>query len=306
MSSESISHPPSLLLAGIGRLATALLPQTLPQPEPERTGPEKLSFSAQLCAAARALETELPPETRLINDPFAAAFAGSEALERIRKRRASNPTSPHNARIALRTRYFDDFANSSLRALAGRPTQFVSLAAGLESRAFRLSGLSKDVSVFEVDVEDVLLRKQDILSSMDPVPVVLASSRTTVIADLSKPGWVLQLMLSGFDMEVPTVWLVEGLLYYLRSERVCELLTEIAHVSAPSSRICVSAITQLKENRSGMASMFISAMPNPREVVTDAGWRFDTVDYVGGLNAHYGRWPSDQKGAGVYVSATKE
>lgn len=326
MPSEDITEKPCHLGVGITRLAFSLFSQLQPQsqppptspseqpkPEPpERTRPEKLSFSAQLCAASRAIETELPPEERLINDPYAAAFAGEEAFAMTRTIRQKVQDDSKSPRIPIRTRYFDDFATAALRHLAGQPAQFVSLAAGLESRAFRLDGLSKDVALFEVDVADVLAWKEKVLATFDPPPVVLAASRTVLVADLSKVGWAQRLKLRGFDNAVPTVWLVEGLLYYLEPERVSQLLAEIAEVSAPGSRMLFSAVTKLRNaGKAGPVNMFISAMPNPDEIVTAAGWRFDFADELGGFHANFERWvkrewPKNKASSTIYVSATKE
>lgn len=317
-STESTA-PTSLLFSRVARLASSLLkPKEDVLPTPDDM--DVLFFSAQICASARAFETSLPPERRLFTDPYAEALAGPEAMERMRARlqklQRQHPT-PGRPRIAVRTRYFDDFANSALHRFAPSIAQLVSLAAGLDTRAYRLDELSKAVSVFEVDCAEVLMRKKRILEQLEPRPVVLAGSRTPVVADLSKAGWQPRLELAGFDHNIKTVWLLEGILYYLEEERVSQLLREICRMSALGSCLCFSAITSLKGTTTSRISgrpKFMSAMPDPQAVLEEAGWEVDSIDQVGGPNANYGRWevvepigPDDWKKerVTVYVSGTK-
>lgn len=221
---------------------------------------------------------------------------------------------PHRPRIQIRTRYFDDFALRQLEMSGSQRVQLVSLAAGLETRAFRLQ-LTKSVFVFEVDVKEVLERKEHILDCMKPLPVVQAGSRRTVIADLSKKGWVKELKSAGFDPRVRTIWLVEGLLYYLSEERVRELLSEIWERSPKGSAVCFSAVIKLvakkTERKTGnsienLASLFQSAMPHPKELMNSIGWQVLAIDHLGGENANYGRWDESLPHENtIYVSATK-
>lgn len=55
-------------------------------------------------------------------------------------------------------------------------------------------------------------------------PRLTAATRTTLVTDLNQPGWDQQLLAAGFDPARPTVWVAEGLLYYLQPEAAQELL----------------------------------------------------------------------------------
>lgn len=312
------SEPTSLLLSSFARLASSLLKRE-DHPISAPDGMDMVAFSAHLCAASRALETALPPSQRLFTDPYAEVLAGPEALVQCRARRqkATNLALPHRPRIAVRTRYFDDFANSALHRFAPSVAQFVSLAAGLETRAYRLSELSMAVSVFEVDSSRVLMRKKSILEQLDQPPVLLAGSRTTVAADLATPTWQSSLQLAGFDRDVKTVWLLEGLLYYLDEDRVTELLREVCQLSAGGSCLCFSVISAFKQDTRrgfGLSKYFKSAMEDPQRILQETGWELDAVDQIGGPNANYGRWELDhpigpddwqKEAATIYVSGTK-
>ncbi|CAM9456715.1 unnamed protein product [Choristocarpus tenellus] len=70
-----------------------------------------VSFSSLLIAASRAMETRRPD--RLFDDPFAEILAGEEALgiyeEREREKDQDGDNGGRSRRIAIRTRFFDDF-----------------------------------------------------------------------------------------------------------------------------------------------------------------------------------------------------
>lgn len=313
MATTTNSHyPRSLLLHNIIRLTKSAFQTSSTEYSPP-TNP--VAFSAQLCAASRAIETQRPPSQRLFTDVYAEALAGPEVMALTHKRllKLQAQGKSLRPRIQIRTRYFDDFALQQLAVSSSQRVQLVSLAAGLETRAFRLQ-LTEAVSVFEVDVKEVLERKEHVLSCVEPPPSLQAGSRSVVVADLSKKGWEEALESAGFYKNVRTVWLVEGLLYYLQASRVEELLTEIWELSARESAICFSAVLQMREKRGewksgdgvgGLSKLFQSAMPQPREVMESIGWQVLAVDRLGGENANYGRWVEDSNGNTIYVSARR-
>lgn len=60
--------------------------------------------------------------------------------------------------------------------------------------------------------------------------------------DLVKDDWVTALKEAGWDPTAPTLYILEGLLYYMTTEEAIALLTSIPHV--PGSRIALSVIEQ--------------------------------------------------------------
>jgi O-methyltransferase involved in polyketide biosynthesis len=106
-----------------------------------------------------------------------------------------------------RTPFYDQHV---LRAAADGCRQVVLVAAGLDSRAFRL-GLPGNATVFELDQAAVLDFKQAVLDQHDVVP---ACDRVPVRVDLLA-GWAPALLAAGFDEQ---------------------LLATITALSAPGSR----------------------------------------------------------------------
>lgn len=262
--------PRSFLLSAISRFAGLTAAPTLPKAD-------RVVLSSQKCAAARALDTE--SENPLAPDPYARLLAGTQ-YDVAYARREHHYAKP---RIAIRTKYFDNFLANCLNAVPD--ANFVLLGAGMDSRCLRLPSLAKRHTVYELDVEAVINVKEHLLSLLRPAPV----PRCTVhrlAADLSASAWMEILLEAGFDTSRPTVWLLEGLVYYQQERRVNQLLREIRSLSAFGSWVGFSAVTRISDSR-----QFVSAMMDPIVSVSNAGFTCCTVDVLGGPNANYGRWP---------------
>ena len=108
-------------------------------------------------AAMRAVETERPDA--MISDPFARALAGEKGFDVMS--RGDPPGVPRPPVIAVRTRYFDDTVQASLESGL---RQLVIVAAGMDSRAFRLA-FPTATRVFEIDQPEVLAYKAERLGA---------------------------------------------------------------------------------------------------------------------------------------------
>ncbi|MCV7320893.1 SAM-dependent methyltransferase [Mycolicibacterium confluentis] len=131
---------------------------------------------------------------------------------------------------ATRTKCFDDFVVNA--AVAG-VRQFVILAAGLDTRAWRLDAL-RGCSVFEIDQPEVLRFKE---AALGPKVVPVAYD-TSVPIDL-RGDWPKALRAAGFQQSDPTAWSAEGLLPYLPPEAQGSLFDRIDGLSASGSRLIV-------------------------------------------------------------------
>jgi methyltransferase (TIGR00027 family) len=138
-----------------------------------------------------------------------------------------------SAYAASRTKWFDEFF---IAAGANGINQAVILAAGLDSRAWRLPWVSDSV-VYEIDQPKVLEFKTQTLARHDTRP---AARYVAVSIDL-RQDWPKALRDAGFDPSEPTAWAAEGLLPYLPAEAQ-DLLFERIHLhSARDSRIAVES-----------------------------------------------------------------
>src|SRR3974390_279111 len=109
--------------------------------------PDAVSRTALLTAAARGSESKR--DRPLVVDPYATQLAGAYGEGLLGEHPAPEWLV---AVMAIRTRFFDEAIAS---AIAQGAAQVVLIAAGLDTRAWRLD-LAADVRWFEVDHEPVL------------------------------------------------------------------------------------------------------------------------------------------------------
>jgi methyltransferase (TIGR00027 family) len=200
--------------------------------------PEGVGWTALLTAYGRAQESS--EAKKLFDDPLASTFlaavtdAGASnggKLPRLGPAVDDGSSALWNAfrfYFCERTPFYDQRV---LDAVAGGCRQVVLVAAGLDSRAFRL-GLPENVTIFELDQAAVLDFKQTALDQHDVVPTC---RRVPVHVDLLD-GWAPALLAAGFDGTQPALWIVEGLLMYLSSTDAEQLLATVTGLSAPGSR----------------------------------------------------------------------
>ncbi|MFC6066538.1 class I SAM-dependent methyltransferase [Streptomyces ochraceiscleroticus] len=249
---------------------------------------EAVSRTAQWTAAARALESERPD--RLFNDSYArtvAADIGFELLERY----AGAGTVPF---LAIRTQYLD---RAITRTVAeGGIRQVVFIAAGMDTRFYRLPW-PDGVTVYELDRPALLDAKARMLAD-EPQPA--GRTRHPVAVDLTEE-WTGALKEAGWQSERPTLWVVEGLLFFLPEDAVRTLLATLADVSAPDSVLAGDVISRAAlENP--LSRPFLKALADdgnpwlfgteePEQLLLDSGWSPREVKQPGDEGADFGRWP---------------
>ena len=199
------------------------------------------SVGATALSVARARAAESAQACPLFTDPYAdyfveaavaAGWQSSFAAESLADSRYMQTMAAY---IAARTKYFDDFFGDSG---AHGIDQVVILAAGLDTRAWRLPWISGTV-VYELDLPKVLEFKGEVLHNHRARP---ATGYVAVPVDL-RHEWPVALRDKGFDPGRPTAWLAEGLLPYLSATDQDLLFDRIHDLSAPGSRIAVEAFT---------------------------------------------------------------
>jgi methyltransferase (TIGR00027 family) len=135
----------------------------------------------------------------------------------------------------VRTHYFDTYFADAVDAGV---RQVVILAAGLDSRAFRLDWPA-GTTVYEIDQPQVVSYKTSTLESAGAAPT---ADRRTVSVDL-RDDWAAALTAAGFNPSQPTAWLAEGLLPYLPAEAQDRLFEILTSLSAPASQVAVEAFS---------------------------------------------------------------
>jgi methyltransferase (TIGR00027 family) len=260
-------------------------------------------------AAARAVESTRPD--RLMEDPFAAAFARAApgAIQGSLRWPEDGAAVPAGEAlllqganyIGLRSRFFDDYL---VEAAATGAAQVVILAAGLDARAYRLDW-PPGLRLFEIDQPGVLAFKDAVLRDEG---ARARCTRVAVPADL-RAGWPVALRGAGFDPGLPTAWLAEGLLPYLTAATEQALFGDVDELSAAGSRLCAEyapdpaalldrgALRQVRgENSTVDMGRLIQAGPRPDPAVRLAGlgWTV-TAEPATATAARYGRDLADPR-----------
>lgn len=125
-------------------------------------------------------------------------------------------------------------------------SQIVLLGAGLDTRAYRFTPLKTNVhKVFEIDFPYVISHKEKIMKNKIPLCDVIRIS-----TDLTESDWSSHLLESSFHNDIPTFWILEGLVYYLEKSEVKSLITDAARMSSEESQIFMDIIHASKFFRS--------------------------------------------------------
>lgn len=196
-------------------------------------------------AAARAAETA--SDNPLIQDPFAQVFVDAAGIgiwnvtadpKRLAGLTATDPGVRPLVRAlinytAVRTAFLDEFF---VKAAREGVRQIVNLAAGLDSRAWRLPW-PDGTTVYELDQPAVLDFKYATLRRTGAAPT---SQVVGVPVDL-RNDWPTALQENGFDAARPTAWLAEGLLHYLPAWAHGLLFERVHALSPPASWFALNA-----------------------------------------------------------------
>jgi methyltransferase (TIGR00027 family) len=203
--------------------------------------------TATAVAARRAMASKGPDP--LIDDPYAEPLVNAVGVDAFIKMMngeieltdddpAFTPRRLAEG-MAVRTRFFDTFFTE---AAAAGVRQAVILAAGLDTRAYRLTWPSGTV-VFEVDQPQVIEFKTRTLADLGVTP---AADRKAVAVDL-RDDWVGALRDNGFDSDRPTAWIAEGLLGYLPPDAQDRLFDNITALSSAGSRIGTGYVPDMRD-----------------------------------------------------------
>lgn len=189
--------------------------------------------------AVRAREMRKPAEERICSDPFAPHFL-SPFFMRLRRHPwlgkaygwlAERRCPGLRGGILARTRYIDERTTACLADGIG---QLVILGAGNDSRGYRLVEPGSGVRVFEVDhpaTQAVKCEKVRNLFGAIPPHV------TFVPVDFCRDDLHRRLDESGYEPDRKTLFIMEGVIYYLTAAAVDDTLRFVTHCSASGSSI---------------------------------------------------------------------
>ena len=195
-------------------------------------------MAAQI-AGVRAAETYLPENERVFQDPYAEHFLSEDErgdLSNLEKLRAGlamyDQMMPGvNGAIVARIRFIDEYL---LDCIKEGLKQVVIIGAGYDTRAYRFPEVKDNLKVFEVDhpaTQQVkILKIREIFSTLPDhvtyVPVIFGED------PLDR-----NLIDNGYNPNLKTLFIVEGLLMYVPPPAVDMLLSFVVNASGPGSSI---------------------------------------------------------------------
>ena len=192
------------------------------------------SLTAAGIAIVRAVESERPADERILYDPYACQFVPSWMYRAfgffIRIGYAEWRGPGVNGFLVARDRYIDDvlqgFLNEGLQ-------QLVILGAGYDSRPYRFD-LAGRVKTFEVDHPAT---QGDKLAKLQAVFGKVPEQVSYVPIDFNTQTLEGRLMESGYDPNLKTLFIWQGVTMYLTTEAVNATLSFVVHYSRPDSAI---------------------------------------------------------------------
>ncbi|XP_059637947.1 uncharacterized protein LOC132279904 [Cornus florida] len=251
---------------------------------------DSLRRSACQTAAGRALWKHVT------HDSLAELLAGETYLtslyDKIKKDRLSNAREISGVILAIRTLWFDSKLEAAINSFGGGASQVVLLGAGMDARAYRLSCL-KESHIFEVDFPEVLQMKTTILQAASESTNqhqrqgMTAKSLSRVAADIRSNDWLEKLQISGFDPEKNTVWVLEGILYYLSQSHAMEVLNIIANYCTLTHTVLLADFMN-KPSTTLSSSVFHFYSDWPDHLLPSLGFSDVQLSQIGDPDAHFG------------------
>ena len=197
--------------------------------------PSQSSLTAQGIAIMRALETERPAESRVCCDPYARRFVDgrlywvAKVFDRLGYSEWRGPGVM--GFLAARERHIDEVLQNSL---AAGLAQLVLLGAGFDARAYRFAEPLSRVAVFEVDHPATQRLK---MARAKTILGCLPAHVTYVAVDFNTQSLATALAAAGYDPHRKTLFVWQGVTYYLTATAVDDTLSFVAGHSGPGSAI---------------------------------------------------------------------
>ena len=197
-----------------------------------------LSSTAYGAAFLRAAENLLPEDKRLFEDPYSEKFLSPfykffvilmrspkilNFLIKIREKLTPGIIGG----LICRTRYIDDVLNNAIKEGVGT---VVNLGAGMDTRAFRISGI-ENIQYFELDFPELQKVKR---SYIDKKIGELPSNVSLVPVDFNSQDLGEELQKAGYTLSSKTLFIWEGVTQYISREAIDNTLKYVARATTGS------------------------------------------------------------------------
>jgi methyltransferase (TIGR00027 family) len=243
--------------------------------------------SAFMIAHDRALESAR--DDALFNDQWAARMNPARGRHLAKLFAASGAGAAfklwpdfHVSWTAVRTKFLDDLVSSW--GAGEEELQLVNLGAGLDTRMYRLE-LPAIRRAFEVDVERINGLKSKLYEELGMV-VSRGTECHFVDCDLTVSGLLeSQLATAGFDSNIPTVFLAEGIIMYLGDAQQ-SFVESVCALAAIGSRFVL--------NFMDIPAPGVLSRSHIEKTLIENGWVVTSVNQFGDEALNFGRFDTQK------------
>jgi methyltransferase (TIGR00027 family) len=220
---------------------------------------DKISETAIVTTSLRALSTYETDATVRSNDGLAEIFIPEDrraALKTLSSREMIKRQIPKGMYeyVIARTKYFDGVF---VDAIKNTIEQIVFLGAGYDSRPYRFHTLITDTKVFELDMKPTQDHK---LACLRKNNIDIHHNISFIPIDFETDDPVDMLGRYGYDKSKQTLFLWEGVTFYLPHDTVTRMLRRLKENSGFGSRVCFDFQTTQHDSKlihTGLKDEFI-------------------------------------------------
>jgi len=198
----------------------------------------KASSTGYGLAVMRAMENLLPEDKRLFEDPYSEKFLSpfykffvilmrSPKIWNFLMNMREKSTPGVIGGLLCRTRYIDDLLINAIKEGVGT---VVNLGAGMDTRAFRISGI-ENIQYFELDFPELQKVKR---SYIDKKIGELPSNVSLVPVDFNSQDLGEELQKAGYTLSSKTLFIWEGVTQYISREAIDNTLKYVARATTGS------------------------------------------------------------------------
>jgi len=182
-------------------------------------------------------------ENNVYQEPLAHLFKSDKVLDKLKANISLSRNEVYDLvgrhmiiNQMIHNSFYDPSRNSGT---VNHPKQVIIFGAGFDTRSNTYADIWPVQKWFEIDLPHPQQFKVEKLKEHD---VIDPPNLSRLAMDLMDGDWKVALEAKGWDSAAPTIYVLEGLLYYLPIEKVEELLYSIP--SVPQSKIILTMIDE--------------------------------------------------------------
>ena len=209
----------------------------------------RVGDSSRNMAGHRAVASESPLNP--FSEPLAAILADDKALQRAKLRAQELGLLDQRNLVSVfvcRHMMLDTLIDAAITEAVHSPKQVVILGAGMDTRYSRLGGDGNVRLWYEVDRQEIIDLKEELLREAAQETFAGRTVKRIAVDFVSGVETLVpKLVEAGFRVDAPAIFVLEGLVYYLPTKSVKDLLSILPTV--PNSRILMTVIpARLRRN----------------------------------------------------------